>query len=137
MTAAEAIRSRLLALSAVTDLVGSKVYVHVLPQSFTAPAIRVQRIDQLEDPHLRGTAMPVRARVQVDSVAKTLAEAYALDAAVHGPGDGTGLAGWTGEVGSPAVSVAAVLPIDVRDGFDAEDLKQYRVMRDYAVTFTP
>lgn len=139
MTAAEVVRARLLTISAVTAIVVDRVYTQVLPQTptDTLPAIRVQRVDQIEDAHLRGTTKPVRARVQVDSVAKSAAAAFALDAALHGNGDGTGLAGWTGEIGSPAVRVAAILPIDVRDGYDAEDLKQYKVMRDYAVTFTP
>ena len=83
----------------------------------------------------------VRARVQVDSVGATLADAEAVDAAVHGDGLGdgaTGLSGWTGEVaGSPPFAIAQIAPLDARVLVDAEELNQVRVSRDYMVWFRP
>jgi hypothetical protein len=137
MTAAEVVRDRILAVSAATGLVGARVYTDLLPQSPTLPAVRVQRIDEFESAHLRGAGGPYRARVQVDAVATTLAGAFALDAAMHGDGAGSGLSGWSGNTsGSPAIWVWSILPIDVRDDYDAEELRQFRVMRDYWVRFS-
>lgn len=140
MTAAEAIRERLLAISAVTELVGTRVFLLMLPQKGTLPAVRVQGISEAEPMHLRGSVRVLRSRVQVDSVVNEssgLAAALALDAAVHGAGDGTALCGWTGSVGSsPATDVLAVLPIDRRDAYDGGELRQVKVMRDYWVWHT-
>lgn len=136
MTAAELVRTRLLVVSAVTAIVSSRIYVFALPPNYTAasgPAVRVQRISETEVTHMRGTSGMRMARVQVDAVASTLATAYALDEAIHGPGDGTALAGFEGDVGGQ--SVVAALPDAVRELFDPEETQLYRVMRDYFVTY--
>lgn len=136
MTVAQAVRTRLLACSAVTTLVGQRVYKDILPEQATLPAVRVQRISQVEDEHLRGVGGMNTSRVQIDSIAATKADAEALDAAVAGDGrgdDATGVLGWFGSFGSPAFEVDAILPIDVRDTYEPDEHRQFRVMRDVRV----
>jgi len=140
MTVAAAIRARLLDLAPVTALVSARVYVLRLPQSPALPAVRVQQIDAVDPFHFRGPNGLSRARVQVDSVGDTVAEAEAVDAAVYGDGlgsDATGLAGWFGALGSPAFVIDAILPIDVRQLIDPEELNQVRVSRDFFVWHRP
>lgn len=135
MTVVEAVRDRLLAISALTAIVGQRVYSHLFPENAVAKSVRVQRIGTIEDAHLRGASGVARARVQVDSIANSLADAYAIDEAVHGHGDGSALGYWKGDIGSPAFSVLAVLPADVRDVYEPPPVEKYRVMRDYFVWF--
>ncbi len=131
MTPSAAIKSRLLDIAAVTTLVATRIYVDMLPAKPTLPAIRVQRISELEAAHLRGSGAARRARVQVDAIATSLETATAVADAAHGAGDGSALSGWTGEVGS--TPVLAILPADVRSDYQGDELKQWRVSRDYIV----
>lgn len=138
MNIATAIRERLLDMAPLAALVGTRVYVDVLPQKPTLPAVRVQRIDEGEDMHLRGPAGVHRARVQVDAVATSKASADAVDAAVRGDGLGTGasgLLGWIGAIGgSPAeIDVQTVLPLDVQEFYNAAELREYVISRDFRV----
>jgi hypothetical protein len=137
VTVAEAVIARLAAIAAVTALVpASRIYQLILQQRTTLPAIRVQRIDTIEFAHLRGTAAHFRSRVQVDAVVDAsvgIAAAQAIDAAAHGAGDGTALAGWKGAIGSPPFAISAILPLDVRDFYSPDELRQIGVSRDYDV----
>lgn len=138
MTVDTAIRARLLSLATVTALVNQRVFTVILPQGVTLPAIRVSRIGQDEPMHFRGPINMFRARVQVDSVGLTKAQVDAVDAAVQGDGLGsnaTGLKGFKGEIGSPPMTIHAIIPADVRDLYDPEELRQYRVSREFFVTF--
>ena len=131
MTPSATVKARLLSLNAVTTLVVSRVYVDLLPQKPTLPAIRIQRISEAEDAHLRGAKAMRRARVQVDAIATSLETATAVSDAAHGDGAGSGLSGWTGEVSGQ--SVLAVLPSDTRSDYEGDELRQWRVSRDYFV----
>ena len=139
MTVATAIATRLLELSAVTDLVGTRVRVLKLRQTETLPAIRVQRISTTEQMHERGSVGMFRSRVQVDSVAleasglDPYATAASVDDAVHGDGAGSGLCGWQGEIGSPAFVIDAILPDGLQEMYEPDTSKQVRVIRDYIV----
>ena len=133
MTPAAAVKARLSALSAVTALVSTRIYVDLFPPKPTLPAVRIHRIGEQEDAHLRGVGAMRRARVQVDCIGVSLESATAVADAAHGDGAGTGLSGWTGELGSPAVRVWAILPIDVRSDYEADEIKQWRVSRDYYI----
>lgn len=140
MTLAVAIQARLLTQAALTALVSSRIYTLLLPPQPTLPAVRIQPIDVDESVLLKGPIDVRRARVQIDSVAESLKTAEQVDAAVHGDGLGTGatgLSGWRGDVGSPPFTIQAVLPLDVRQLFDAAELRQFRVSRDYFVWFVP
>lgn len=141
MTVAEAVISRLSAISAVTALVGTRIYNVKLRQGSTLPAIRVQDISGVEDMHLRGGSGVRKSRVQIDSVSSEqsapdgdpVAVATAVDEALYGDCDGTALLGWKGEIGSPAFEVLAVRPASRREGYDAEELRQFKVIRDVFV----
>ena len=135
------VRTRLLAVTGVTTLVSTRVYSGKLPQSPTFPAVLLQVIGDIETMHLRGGTNLHRARVQVDSISHegsggSRAQAVSLDAAVQGSysaGAVTGLRGFKGTAGG--VEIDAVIPAGVREGYDAEELRQYRVQRDYFVWF--
>lgn len=140
MTLIATLRERLLDQATLVALIGSKVYATTLPQTPSLPAVRITQIGRAELMHMRGPVPLYRARVQVDSVSWTKEEADAVDAAVEGDGLGTsatGLKGWRGSIGSPAVVIDAVLPIDVQEMYEAGELRQYWVMRDYFVWFRP
>lgn len=137
MSAVVAVITRLEAIGAVTALVASRIYNGVLPQSPTVPAIRVQRIGEDEPMHLRGSSGVFQTRVQIDSVsgaADAGGEAAAVDSALRGNGSGTALVGWKGTVAG--VDVQNIQSLFVRERYDADDLRQYRVIRDVMVTWS-
>lgn len=127
------LRDRLLSLTAVTSLVVARVYTGRLPQSFDLPALLLQRVGEVQFGHLRGGATLRMTRVQVTSIAATRAGAVALDAAVEGDGAGSGLAYWSGSVGSPSVDVRLCEPAGVRESYEAGERRQDRIQRDYRV----
>lgn len=137
MSAVTLVRTRLLALSPITAIVGSRISALVLPQDEDLPAIRLQQIGRDTPMTLRGSAGLVQAVVQVDCVAATLAAAEALIAAVRGTFSGgvaTGLVGFKGVIGS--TDVRAITPAgDERHLFDAQELKQVKATQDFAITF--
>lgn len=129
MSVAAAIRQVLLTFAPLTALVESRVYVMLLPQNPTLPAVRVQRIDEDEPIHFRGPGNLRRARIQVDSIGGGGAVAETVDAAVHGDGISTGLRAYQGTVGT--IRIELMDPADVRTVYDADELRQYKVARDY------
>lgn len=131
-----AVRDRLLAISAVTALAGTRIYTGHLPQSPTLPAVFVERVGEVQYFHLRGGERLRMTRVQVTSVALSRAASVALDEAVEGDGSGSGLSNWSGSVGSPSVTVRWMEPAGVDEGYDPGELRQYRVSRDYRVHHT-
>lgn len=132
MTAEEAVYTRLLETSGVTDLVSTRVYQLTLPQEPTLPAIRVALIVSQEDPHLRGPNRTERTRVQVDiftkaaSGADPYASAEAIDDAVR-----MALTGAPFEVTGRRVS--GVLPDVRRATYDAAELREVQMSRDFIV----
>jgi hypothetical protein len=133
MSPTNVIRTRLLAVSAVTALVVSRVTVEVTPQSKDLPAIRVSLVSVKDHGHLRGTKATTEAVVQVDSLSTSLAGARALADAAYGDGAGSGLAGFEGTVST--ATVQAILPDQERQDFVGDEVKTYRVSRDYTVWF--
>jgi hypothetical protein len=139
VTVATAIAARLLSLPAVVALVGARVRVLKLAQGEAqAGAIRVQRVSEIQPMQLRGAVNSFEARVQVDSygpesAGDAYAAAAAIDRAVHGDGAGSALCGFAGAVGDPAFVIDAILPVDVRETFDPEELRTVRIMREYVV----
>lgn len=67
MTIEQVVTDRLESLSAVTAIVGTRIYQLKLRQNTAFPAVRVQLISDTKTYHLRGTDGIARARVQVDS----------------------------------------------------------------------
>lgn len=69
--------------------------------------------------------------MQVDAIATSLETATAVADAAAGDGGGSALSGWTGMVG--ATPILSVLPVDVRSDYEGDELKQWRVSRDFIV----
>lgn len=144
MTVEQAIWTRVLALSPVTALVSTRVYLERLPQSPTYPAVRVQEVDDPSSYHLRGPQRLGKARVQVDAFAAEAsgvdpyASGAALAAAIHGDGFGasaTGLSGWIGSIGSPAFEVLGCFRVDRRRSYDPDELRLVTMSLDYYVWY--
>jgi hypothetical protein len=144
VTIEEAVCERLLAISAVTALVSTRVYQLRLPQHTTLPAIRVQLVDERDDYHLRGATNLLQSRVQVDAYAEEAsasdpyATATALADAIQGDFSGgapSGLSGWQGRDGGspPTIEVAFTERIDRRPMFEPEELRLVRIRQDYRV----
>jgi len=137
MTAAELVRTRLLAASPVTALVSTRIYNGAFPQRPTLASIRVNDISEMpESFHARGPVDHHVATVQVDCVAATLASANAVAQAVHGDGLGasaTGLSGYVGTVSGTTVDI--VRPGFKHQYFDAEEFQQWVHVRRYEVQF--
>lgn len=107
MTVEEAVLARLQDVSAVTAIVGDRIYLDKLPQSPTYPAVRVLMVDDPKGQHLRGTLGTTRGRVQVDAYvseehsAAPYVDIAALTEAIEGDGNGpsaSGLFGWIGSI---------------------------------------
>lgn len=142
MTAEEAVRTRLLAVAAVTALVSTRIYMDKLPQSPTYPCARVTLISETGAAHLRGADAVKPARVQVDAYAREVsgvdpyALANAVAAAIHGDDDGSALSGWAGDIGgSPASHVQGCQRLERRRYYDPDELRVITVSQDYQVWF--
>lgn len=141
MTPEEVVVARLESITAVTDIVGDRIYFQILPQGVEYPAVLVGPVGENSDYNLRGPVDLGEARVQVDAyVAETsggdaATTANVLSAAIHGNGLGTsasGLSGWIGVVGSPAVQVKSCFRVSRLGPFyEAGEINALRVMQDY------
>lgn len=130
--------ARLEAVAAVTALTSTRIYQALLPQSPTLPALRLQRIGEIQPMHLRGGVALQRARVQIDAYGggtDPIGQALTLDAAVLGDASGSSFVGWQGTAGG--VQIVGVLPVDVRENFEGDELRMYRVSRDVFVWWQP
>lgn len=147
MTVEDAVVARLMSLAAVTALVSAtdaahaRIYLDKLPQSPTYPCVRVTLVSEVGEGHLRGADALKPATVQVDCYARELSgvDPYALvtavAAAVHGDDAGSGLSGWSGEIGSPAARVRGCQRVDRRRYYDPEELRVVTMSQDYRVWF--
>jgi len=146
VTGTDIVRLRLAAVTAVTTVVSSRIYVLMLPQRATLPAIRLTLIPGGPDPlHLRGLVGTVTDRVQVDAFTDAattgdpLETARAIADAVYGEmtgGTATGLAGWAGAIGSPATRVDLIEPAAAPiEQFLADELRQVVISQDYYVHY--
>lgn len=144
MTPEEAVRQRLLDISAVTAIVGTRIYVDHLPQNEiteeTPSAVLVQLVHEPTEYHLRGGLRRV-ARVQVDayvhdSGSDPMGDVIELANAIHGDDAGSGLSGWTGNTGgSPSLDITGILRIDRQRGYEPDELRLLRQRQDYWVHY--
>jgi hypothetical protein len=139
VTPETAIRDRIVALGTAA---GSRVYLLILPQSPTLPAVRVQLIDDFGITHLRGGGSGLRtARVQVDAYARegsgTDPYTVASDLAdeINGDDAGSGLSGYRGTVSG--MEIQSVAFVDRQALFEADELRLVRVRQDFFVWYRP
>ena len=138
MTPVVAVIARLRDAAPLTALVSTRVVNQHLGQNPTLPCVVAFEVDAFNGQHLRGPDGLGRARVQVESRAATKPVVDAVAAAVHGDGLGpnaSGLFGWMGSVGSPSFDIVNVEDAGRRAGYDADELRQYWVQRDYIVKY--
>lgn len=133
---------RLLALTALTALVSTRIYLDKLRQDPTYPCVRVTLVSEQTTYHLRGGDGLQWARVQVDAYAREVSgvDPYALvaavAAAVHGDEAGSGLSGWSGNIGgSPAFQIGGIFRVDRQRYYDPEELRVVTMSQDYRVSF--
>lgn len=142
MTGAEVVHAYLLTLSAVTALVGGRIWTYRFKQSPTLPAVLVSQVSEIQFGHLRGTVGLRWCRIQIDVISATIREARQVDQAVMGayatgsPVGPTGLLGVHTSVGSPAVVMICPAVLGYREpDFEADELRLSRTSRDYQVWF--
>jgi hypothetical protein len=144
MSPEEAVTERLLAVPAVTAIVGQRVYTVIIRQSSAMPCVRVQQISQIDKgQHLYGGGGSRGwARVQVDAISdfdegQGYATVRTLTDAIHGDGGGdgaTGLLGWRGVIG-PLTITGIFSMLDPVTEINPEPQQQVRIRRDYEVWF--
>lgn len=76
------LRTKLLAVSAVSSKVGTRVYWKYRPQNSALPAVVMHEISGQLDQHMGGPMETQGNRIQADCMAKTKLEAWALRDAV-------------------------------------------------------
>ena len=82
MSAALALRSYLLEASAISNLVGARVYPNTLPQGATLPSVVYYAISATHAPGLAGIVDAGTCRVQLDCYAATRLVADQVSAAI-------------------------------------------------------
>ena len=138
MTVVAAVVTRIESLAAVVALAGSRISATHIDQDSEMPAVGVYLVGKIWGQHLRGPDNIKTARIQVDSVATTKAEADELAIAVRGDGLGpqaTGLLGFKGRLLSPGFEFEAVRFGGERESYEAPPVRQYRVQIDYLIDF--
>lgn len=142
MSGEEAVRLRLLELTALTELVATRIYMAKLPQSPTYPCVLVDYVSEITKYHLRGQDQLLNPLIQVDALAREVSgvDPYALviavAEAVHGDGAGSGLSGWVGPIGgSPASYVSGCFRETRRKYYDPDERRVVHMSQDYRVSF--
>lgn len=141
MTVEEMVRLRLLDLTPLTALVSTRIYLDKLPQSPTYPCVRVSLVVETTNGHLRGADALKPALVQVDAFAREVSgvDPYALAVAVadaiHGDDAGSGLSGWSGQLGSPSPTVQGCQRETRKRSYDPDELRVLMMSQDYRVWF--
>jgi hypothetical protein len=146
VTIGDAVRERLLDITPLTTLVGTRVYPLVLQQNERRAAVRYQVIDGNALQHLRGPAGIQTTRVQIDSYvswkdsATPLTDVEAVADAVHGDGLGENASGVFGFIGDLGGSPAQMRILNARRVMKRGPLYEYdgdvvrlRVQQDYLI----
>ena len=132
MTIEGAILARLLAVTAITNIVGSRIYAPHLPQKpvFEAIAFRLISAPRVHafgsDPGL------VQARWQIDAWGNTYEEARDLGDAIRGDGAGSAFSRWNGTLDSTVVQ--GVLLENEIPTFEDES-GSHRNLQDYMIWY--
>lgn len=119
------IGSRLFSLlsgtSAITSLVGTRIYPQVIPQGSAMPAVAYSVVDEVPENSLTGWSSGLsNARVQVDAYAPTYVSAQALADAI------------AGALATYQTSGLSVLLESKRDGYE-DETSLHRVSLDFSM----
>ncbi len=136
MTPVDAVIARLRDQSPLTALVSTRIVNQHFHQKPVLPAVLAFEVDTFSGQHLRGPDGFSVARVQTECRATSKPVVDAVAAAIHGDGLGesaSGLFGWAGSAGD--VDIVNVRDGGRRSGYDASELRQYWVQRDYLITY--
>ena len=131
MSAIKVIRSLLLADTDVTAIVGTRVYVGVVPQGAVLPLLQMSEVSRVEQltASLSGPSVLVVARVQVTALTSSYAsQKTLLQAAKLGSGAHTGVIA--------GVSVRSVTRDIVGPDMSDPNTEIFEQSRDFKVTFT-
>jgi hypothetical protein len=134
-----AVVARIMADSGVSALVGTRVYLGVLPQKLaTWPAIVVQAIDDPQTKHLRGPNALTMARVQVDCYSSELQTAVNPYTSVTAVSDAVTEALVYEPFTVTGRSVTGAERVDRRAVTEPDDVRRLvRMLQDFTVTSRP
>jgi hypothetical protein len=130
------VRYRLLAVSGVTALLGTRIYVLKLPQSPSYPVALIQLVSLVDEYTHDGDAALGVSRVQVDvfaqeaSGADPYATAVAAADAIHAALSGISFDG----SGSPVdLEISGAFRMNRQTAYEPDALRVVRVLQDYRV----
>lgn len=134
MSLETSIDTRLNAVTAVTDLVSTRIYLKQRPRRSALPCVVYQRITSSVVGHAAGVTTTKHTRVQVDSLAappsgaRTLADAVAL-----------ALSGWSDPTGTPSISMCRPIAPDMDLSVEPDhgtDSPSDRISQDYELWYS-
>ena len=125
--------AKLSGTSAVTDLVGDRIYPITARQGVALPYVTYQLISGAPVNHAAGTTTTEECRIQVDNYASTYSGVKALAAAVE-----DALSGWSDAAGTPPITMChlesrADLSEPIEPG---SDTMIHRVSHDYVIWYS-
>jgi len=129
MSAAKALRARLIGDATLTGLIGTRIYPGKAPQDPTLPYVVYHRISTTRTPTLNGPTLVPETRIQLDIIATSQASAELVATAIRNRIDG-----YTGT--SASVSVLSSVVEDEQDmseAIDGSDSIYYRVVMDVLI----
>lgn len=124
----EALRTLLLATTAVTDEVSTRIYWGERPQGSAVPALVLRVISKPLAYHMTGTSNPVEYRVQADCYGTTYSDAKLAARAVDNLLDGYNSGDFQG--------VFTVGERDLRDAGTNDADRLFGVSLDYLINYT-
>lgn len=145
MRIGDAVKTRLLDITPLEALVGTRVFELTLPQNERRAAVRFQMIGTLHQRHFKGPINQYDQRCQVDSYVPAtgtdpISYVHAIGDAVLGDGLGleaTGLAGWAGIVGASPDTPIHIFNVEVlNDGdqtYENDEQLRVRLRQEYRI----
>ena len=123
------IRTYLQTKTAVTNLVGTRIFPRMMPQGETLPAVVFSLIGSTSEPRLLGASGGVRALVQLDCYAETHIACNALGEQIR-----LALHGYSGTAGNSTIEAMLEAKRELFDApTDASDVPAYRVSLDFEI----
>lgn len=143
MTPVAATKALIVSFPAFNALAGERAYALKLPQDPVLPAARLQQVSEIVQRHLRGRSSVRVARIQVDVYAQEgsgnpYQTAHSVMDAIYGEFDAgvvTGLAGFSGDVGSPPFHIDEIAASSFTETYDPLERRQVIVSRDFFMVF--